>query len=94
MLALYIASKGGAVCEAVQDCLHDDKWADQPLLEGSIAVAWRVIRDRARNIFTPPWDLFLRYPVPASSPAQTQKVGTKGVNILITGPPQPTPVLR
>ena len=60
MLALYIASKGSATLQAVQDWLPQDQWADQPLHEGSVAVAWRVIRARAHDIFTPPWHQLLR----------------------------------
>jgi hypothetical protein len=60
MLALYIASKGGDTFHNVQDHLPADGQADVPLVEGSVAVAWRVIKLRAEHIFTPPWQLFLR----------------------------------
>ena len=60
MLALYIASKGGVAYDNVQDQLPQDKWTELPLQEGSVAVAWRVIKARAKHIFTPPWQLFLR----------------------------------
>ena len=60
MLALYIASKGGDTFQNVQDQLPADGQADVPLVEGSVAVACRVIKLRAKGIFTPPWQLFLR----------------------------------
>ena len=60
MLALYIASKGGTAFQASQDWLPQDQWGDRPLQEGSIALAWRIIRARAEQIFTPPWQQFLR----------------------------------
>ena len=61
MLALYVASKGGSAMERVQDWLPQDRWAQQPLHEGSVAVAWRVIKAKADHIFTPPWKQWLRY---------------------------------
>lgn len=60
MLALYIASKGGATLETAQDWLPQDPWVQQPLHEGSVAVSWRIIRARAHLIFTPPWKQWLR----------------------------------
>ena len=60
MLALYIASKGGDTFHNVQDQLPADGQADVPLVEGSVAIAWRVIKLGAKGIFTPPWQLFLR----------------------------------
>lgn len=60
MLALYIASKGGNTFHNVQDQLPADGQANVTLVEGSVAVAWRVIKLRAKSIFTPPWQLFLR----------------------------------
>lgn len=61
MLALYIASKGGNTFHNVQDQLPADGQAHVTLVEGSVAVAWRVIKLRAKSIFTPPWQLFLRF---------------------------------
>lgn len=61
MLALYIASKGGATLDTAQDWLPQDPWVQQPLHEGSVAVGWRIIRARAHLIFTPPWKQWLRY---------------------------------
>ena len=61
MLALYIASKGGAALESVQDLLPQDRWAHHQLQEGSAGVAWRIIKDKADDIFTPPWKQWLRY---------------------------------
>ena len=61
MLALYLASKGSATLQAVQDWLPEDAWVQQPLHEGSAAVAWRVIRARAHHIFCPPWQQWLRW---------------------------------
>ena len=59
MLALYIASKGGAAVD--QEWLPRDPWAQQPLREGSVAVGWRIIKARAHLIFIPPWKQWLRY---------------------------------
>lgn len=61
MLALYVASKGGAALESVQDWLPRDPWAHHQLHEGSAAVAWRIIRHKADDIFTPPWKQWLRF---------------------------------
>lgn len=63
MLALYIASKGGAVYQTMQDSLPKDKWLQGPLLQGSTAVAWRTVRALADSVFTPPWRFFLRWAV-------------------------------
>ena len=60
MLALYIASKGGAVYQTMQDSLPKDKWLQGPLQQGSTAVAWRTVRALADSVFTPPWRFFLR----------------------------------
>lgn len=61
MMALYIASKGSATLDTVQEWLPQDPWAQQPLHEGSVAVGWRLIRAKAPHIFTPPWKQWLRY---------------------------------
>ena len=60
MIALYVASKGGDTFQNAQDTLPQDKWMKKPLYEGSVAVAWRVGRAMADQVFTPPWKLFLR----------------------------------
>lgn len=70
MLALYIASKGGSTFQNVQDWLPKNQWAELPLQEGSVAVAWRAIVAMAAQVFTPPWQLFLRYHLSSCSPNQ------------------------
>lgn len=60
MLALYVASKGGETFKNAQNRLPEDPWARAPVYEGSVAVAWRVVRAMADEIFTPPWKLFLK----------------------------------
>lgn len=60
MLALYIASKGGATFDTMQDRLPMDDTLQGPLHQGSAAVAWRAVRAFAGSIFTPPWHFFLR----------------------------------
>ena len=60
MLALYIASKGGATFQTMQDTLPRDEWTKDALHQGSVAVAWRAVKALADSIFTPPWRLFLR----------------------------------
>lgn len=60
MLALYIASKGGATYHTMQDRLPQDRWVQGHLHQGSMAIAWRAVRALAGTIFTPPWHFFLR----------------------------------
>ena len=60
MLALYIASKGGATYHTMQDWLPQDRWLKGPLWQGSVGVAWRAVHALSASVFTPPWHFFFR----------------------------------